>query len=396
MCLYCACSVVLNRDPEKEERYVQALLQEIELAAELVKPGTFINQIHFGGGTPTKLSVGQLSRIIEVLYYHFNVLGDAEVSIEIDPRTVAADEGIKLRSLREMGFNRVSFGVQDTNEEVQEAVKRRQSFDMTKKTFLKARSLGFSGINIDLIYGLPCQTVDTFTTTVEQINSLKPDRIALFSYAKVPHIKPHQKAIPDSLLPSTVDKFAIYKRAREGFIQGGYTAIGMDHFAAEKDPLAERFHSKTLLRNFQGYTLYSGEDMLGLGLTSISFMTDGYFQNRKELDGYYSSIDCREVPLERGLILTDEDHKRRYVINRLMCDFSVNKSDFKDKFDRDFDDHFEGCLNALNEHIADGLVENRDEAIIVTKKGEMFIRNIASCFDEYLQKTANRPYSKAI
>lgn len=396
MCLYCACSVVLNRDPVKEERYVESLLKEIESASKLLAPGTFVNQVHFGGGTPTKLSIEQLTRIVEALNRCFTIMPDAEVSMEIDPRTVVQDDGEKLRCLRDLGFNRVSFGVQDTNEQVQEAVKRRQSYDMTKKTFLKARSLGFSGINIDLIYGLPCQTIDSFKTTVEQIIYLNPDRIALFSYAKVPHIKPHQKAIPDSLLPSTEDKFAIYKTAREGFIKSGYTAIGMDHFASKTDPLTERFKSKTLLRNFQGYTLYSGEDMLGLGLTSISFMSDGYFQNVKELTEYHRSISNDVLPLERGAVLTEEDHKRRYVINRLMCDFAVQKGAFKARFGIDFDAHFTKSLALLQEHIADGLVENRPDAVVVTNIGEMFIRNIASCFDEYLSKNHIRPFSKAI
>ncbi len=396
MCLYCGCSVVLNRNPDKEERYVQALLQEITTIAQYIQKGTLVNQIHFGGGTPTKLTTNQLERICSALFTQFLIAPDAEISIEVDPRTVVADNGEKLYALKSIGFNRISFGVQDTNEDVQEAVKRRQTWVMTRETFLRARQLGFSGINIDLIYGLPLQTVTSFSKTVEQILSLSPDRVALFSYAKVPHLKPHQNAIPDSLLPSTEEKFEIYKAARSRFIKERYTAIGMDHFASENDPLSIRYKTKSLLRNFQGYTVYSGEDMIGLGVTSISFISNAYFQNVKDLAKYHEKVELLDIPLERGIALGSEDILRRFVINRLMCDFSLDKRDFLHRFKIDFDQHFYLERERLSSHIEDGLVTENGQFIHVTPKGEMFVRNIAACFDQYLDSMKTRPYSKAI
>ncbi|MBN4067201.1 oxygen-independent coproporphyrinogen III oxidase, partial [Simkania negevensis] len=268
MCLYCGCSVVLNRKSENETYYVDHLIKEVELVASHFKRPHPITQLHFGGGTPTKLNEQELTRLFSAITSSFAIDWTGEIAIEIDPRTVAADGGKKLSSLRSLGFNRVSFGVQDTDPTVQEAVKRRQSFAMTKQTYEWARELGFQGINIDLIYGLPYQTTATFTKTVDDILSLKPDRIALFSYAKIPWLKPHQKAIPENTLPSTQEKFEIYCMAREQFTANGYVAIGMDHFALADDDLAKAFYNKTLQRNFQGYSLQLAENALGLGVTS--------------------------------------------------------------------------------------------------------------------------------
>ena len=281
MCLFCGCSVVLNRQPERQERYFRHLIQEIERTARYFSKKRAVSQLHLGGGTPTSLTEEQFEILMARLHECFDFTEEAEISIEIDPRTVFEDEGTKLTVLRRLGFNRVSFGVQDLDPAVQEAVKRRQTEEMTITTYQRARDLGFSVINIDLIYGLPLQTPASFSKTAEKLLALKPDRIAFYSYAKVPWLKPHQKAISDSDLPSTEDKFRIYTEAREKFMDGGYLAIGMDHFALEGDSIANAYREKKLTRNFQGYAVQLADDMLGFGLTSIGFLENSFFKMSK-------------------------------------------------------------------------------------------------------------------
>jgi len=385
MCLYCGCSVILNRKPENEAYYVEKLCQEIDLVTSYLGLGQKVMQIHFGGGTPTKLSISQLRKLYHKIQSSFHIDPVSEIAIEIDPRTVFEDQAEKLRFLRELGFNRVSFGVQDTDQRVQEAVKRRQSLEMTVKTYDFARSLGFSGINIDLIYGLPFQTVQTFRTTVEHILEMHPDRISLFSYAKVPWLKPHQKAISDEILPSPEEKFQIYTEARNRFVQAGYLAIGMDHFATQEDDIAHAYKNKTLQRNFQGYSLRLAHNMLGFGVTSIGYANGVYVQNHKDLAAYYSAIEEKVVPVHRGKILSEEDHLRKWVIHTLMCDFELDKNVFQSLFKTDFDDHFKPVQDQLIALQQDGLIENHQDKIMVTPLGELFVRVIAMTFDAYLQ-----------
>lgn len=246
MCLYCGCSVVLNRKEENEERYIDYLIKEISLASSFLEKKKRVVQLHFGGGTPTKLSSALLTRLFEKIHSSFEIDYTQEIAIEIDPRTVAEDEGDKLRLLKKLGFNRVSFGVQDTDPKVQEAIRRRQSLEVTLQTYALARKLGFKGINVDLIYGLPYQTSQTFDTTVTHILKMRPDRIAFFSYAQVPWLKPHQKAIREDTLPNAEEKFQIYTNARCRFVEAGYVAIGMDHFALPNDDLAIGYYTKSL------------------------------------------------------------------------------------------------------------------------------------------------------
>lgn len=396
MCLYCGCSVILNRRPEREAEYVRYLEQELKNTVQFLSPNTVVNQIHFGGGTPTKLSIEQLSYIIELIHTYFCLADNAEIAIEVDPRTVFEDGGVKLRALRLMGFNRVSFGVQDSNEKVQEVVKRRQSWLATRSTFEWAKDLQFRGINIDLIYGLPLQTVDTFEETMNRILGLAPDRLALFSYAKVPHIKPHQKAIPEQLLPSTDEKFAMYSRARHAAIEAGYTAIGMDHFASQLDPLSKLFRERKMYRNFQGYTVYEGDDMLGFGVTAISYINGSYYQNDKDLVGYYKAVEGQRAPTIRGIELSADDRIRRYVINRLMCDFRIDVKAVEKEFSISFKEYFKKALAKLQPLEQQGLLQVFEDMIEMTSLGELFCRNIASCFDAYMETTDERPFSKAI
>ncbi|HAB98375.1 MAG TPA: hypothetical protein DCE71_00965 [Parachlamydiales bacterium] len=312
--------------------------------------------------------------------------------MEIDPRTVYSDQGEKLRALKRLGFNRVSFGVQDLDPKVQEAVKRRQSEEMSRKTFEMARELAFDGINIDLIYGLPFLTLSTFTRTVEVISSWKPDRIALFSYAKVPWLKKHQNAIPEETLPSTEEKFAIYTKARKLFIEKGYTAIGMDHFALNTDSLSEGYYSGKLYRNFQGYSLNLAENMIGLGMSSIGFVEQAYFQNHKDLEAYGASLEAHRLPVAHGLVLSPEDRLRRWVIQELMCRFQVDKKQCSSLFSIDFDSHFQNSpLTPLKE---EGLLEETDDKLLPTPLGRLLIRLVASAFDAYL--TTSSTYSKLV
>ena len=391
MCLYCGCSVVLNRKPENEEQYVDYLMREIELVTELIGKKRVV-QLHFGGGTPTKLSIPLFARLFEKIRTSFALDFSKEIAIEIDPRT--ADEE-KLRFLRKLGFNRVSFGVQDTNWEVQKAVKRRQSLEMTVETYRLARAMGFDVVNIDLIYGLPHQTVETFRKTVSDILEMRPDRIALFSYAKVPWLKKHQLAIKEETLPSTEEKFQIYEEAREKFTEAGYVAIGMDHFALEEDEITECFRNRTLGRNFQGYTAQLSDEMLGFGVTSIGCVRDTYVQNLKDLPSYYAALDAGLLPAHRGKVSTEEDLLRKWVVHTLMCTFEIDKKAFKARYGHDFDAHFAEEQDRLAELEAEGLIRLRPDKIVATELGELLIRVVAMTFDAYV-KQGNAQFSKVV
>lgn len=386
MCLFCGCSVVLNRKPERQSAYLHHLLKEIELASMGFSKRREVSQLHLGGGTPTSLTIPEFELLMEIVDRHFVLLPDAEISIEIDPRTVYADKGEKLVALRKLGFNRVSFGVQDLDPIVQEAVKRRQSEEMTVETYWKARELGFEGINIDLIYGLPFQTAERFGKTVEKLLALRPDRIAFYSYAKVPWLKEHQKAIPDETLPSTEEKFRIYVEARARFMQGGYTAIGMDHFSLSSDPMAAAYYEKKLTRNFQGYSVQLADDMLGFGLTSIGFIENCYLQNIKDLEEYQNRVAQGSLPIHRGFVLSEEDIRRRWIIQSLMCQFELDKTEYEHRFAKPFDFEF----SHLKE---EGLLEESADKLIPTPIGRLFIRLIAAAFDAYLKQGQ---YSRAV
>ncbi len=377
MCLFCACSVILNRDPERQIAYVKALCREIRLLAEKLPSRKTITQLHFGGGTPTLLTPKELEKIFSTLFAYFDIAKDIEMSIEIDPRTVTEE---KLTFLKNIGFNRVSFGVQDIQADVQEAVKRRQTWEMTSLTYRWAREI-FSSIHIDLIYGLPLQTPESFQETIGKIAGLRPDRLSLFSYAKVPWLKPHQKAIKDRDLPSTFAKFQIYLQARNHLIASGYEAIGMDHFSLKTDELSIAYQKGILCRNFQGYSVKKAKYLLGLGVTAISLLPDLYVQNEKGLEGYREAIQKNRLPLFRGKKLSEEDKIRRDIIHTLMCDFSLDTEKFPT---------FPFAEIVLDPRLA--YFENK--RLMTTELGKLFIRHVASYFDAYLQKEG--AYSKGI
>ncbi len=385
MCLYCGCFVILNRRPEKKAAYVDLLLKEIALAASAFSSKRNVTQIHFGGGTPTLLSSDEFDRIFDAVHRFFSIDPQAEIAIEIDPRTVYEDGGEKLCHLKKVGFNRVSFGVQDLDPLVQETVRRRQSEEMSVATFRMAREIGFEGINVDLIYGLPHQTPERFRKTAIRIAEMRPDRIAFFSYAKVPWLKAHQKAMPEDAEPSTQDKFRIYVEARSIFQNAGYVGIGMDHFSLPEDPLTQALHQKTLWRNFQGYSLKLADDLLGFGVSSIGFIDSVFLQNAKSLEEWTREIEQGRFPVFRGFVLGEEDKLRRWVIQTLMCHFELDKKEFQALFGRSFDAHFAFERKAIEELKSEGLLEESEEKLLPTEMGQLFIRLIAAAFDSYLK-----------
>lgn len=398
MCLYCACSVVLNRKEDKQQKYVDYLVKEISLFKKKLDYRPEVGQVHFGGGTPTALTLEQFEQIFKALSEVFSINYSQEVSIEIDPRTVVDDQGKKLKQLKALGFNRVSFGVQDLNWEVQKAVKRYQSEAMTRTTFSLARELGFEEVNVDLIYGLPKQSLRSFEETVEKIQGLKPDRISLFSYAKVPWLKSHQQAIKENELPSTEEKFQIYFMASQKFTQSGYVAIGMDHFSLESTPLAKAFRNKSLQRNFQGYFTKASPHLLGLGYSSIGELRGNFFQNIKNLDAYYEAIDDKRLPVERGYLLSDDDRRRKWVIGQLMCNFELSFLEFESRFALSFTEYFSEELDKIREFEKESYLTLDLLGITVTSRGSLFIRNIASVFDYYYQtqKRVGETFSKGV
>lgn len=389
ICLYCACSVVLNRNPEIEIAYIDTLIKEIDLICNIIGKKRKVTQIHFGGGSPSLLSIPSISRLFSHIKKSFIVDLDSEINMEIDPRNVFSDGGTFLKHLKTLGFNRASLGIQDTNPKVQEAVKRKQTHHQSSYTYELCRELGFSSINIDLIYGLPFQTVISFRETIDHILKMRPDRIAVFSYAKVPWIKQHQKAIQDSWLPSMEEKFRIYSGFRHTLIKEGYIGIGMDHFALENDPLAVAFADKTLIRNFQGYSLPMAENLIGFGITATGIVNNVYIQNTKNLSFYKQCIENGTLPIEKSFVPKKDDLIRKWVIQKIMCQFEVRKKEFEDLFEIDFDDYFVNVRHKLISMECSGLITNDTARIGVTPLGELFIRIIATAFDAYLKIESN-------
>jgi oxygen-independent coproporphyrinogen-3 oxidase len=381
MCLFCGCSVVLNRKPERQTAYLRSLMKEIDLYGSKKRE---VSQLHFGGGTPTSLSEEEFSELMAKIRERFFLQKDAEISIEIDPRTAS---GEKLRALKALGFNRVSFGVQDLDPNVQEAIKRRQSEEMTVQTFQMAKEIVFLGINIDLIYGLPLQTPQSFKKTADKLVALSPDRIAFYSYAKVPWLKPHQKAIREEDLPTADEKLEIYLNARERFLEAGYIQIGMDHFSKPNDTIAIAYREGKLTRNFQGYSVNLAEDMLGLGLSSIGFLENGYFQNCKDLTEYQARVERGHLPVEKGFLLREDDLIRKWAIQSIMCHFKVDKEQFFQKFGVEFDLYFPPRKEL------EGLIVENENEILCTELGQLFVRLVAASFDAYL---GQGQYSKVI
>lgn len=396
LCYFCGCTMIITRNRQRIDEYLDFLINEVELISRMIKPGRKVAQWHWGGGTPTYLDPDQIRRISDATRQNFDFYDDAEISVEIDPRGLTVAH---LDALQQAGFNRASMGVQDFNLEVQKAVNRLQSEKLTRWVFDELRARDFESINLDLIYGLPFQTVDSIACTLDRIIEIAPDRLAVFNYAHVPWMKKHQKVIKEETLPAPSDKLKILKNTIEKLTRVGYVYIGMDHFARADDSLTQAFNEKKLYRNFQGYSTKAGCDLYAFGMSSISQLQNVYAQNFKEIPDYYQALDEKRLPTERGYRLNQDDQLRRYVITKIMCDFELNKTDIEKKFNIKFDDYFADALAELEPLLYDGLVKFKNELILITEMGHLLVRNVAMAFDKYLKqkKSQNVPmYSKTI
>jgi oxygen-independent coproporphyrinogen III oxidase len=394
ICYYCACNKVVTKDHDRAERYLGYLGREIAMHAALLGDDRKIAQLHWGGGTPTFLRPDEMRRLMGLLRDQFDFAADGEYAIEIDPRTVTEDTMALLASL---GFNRASLGVQDFDPHVQAAVNRVQSEAQTLGVIDAARRAGFRSINIDLIYGLPRQTVMGFNRTLDRIIAANPDRIALYSYAHPPHVFKPQRRIVEAELPTPESKLQILTLAIRRLTDAGYRYIGMDHFARADDELAVAQRQGRLQRNFQGYSTRAESDLLAFGVSAIGAVGPTYYQNHRALPDYYDALDRNELPILRGIELSADDLLRRTVIHALMCHFCLSMESVEIAHLIDFPAYFRTELAELRELQNDGLVEVRDGWIYVTPRGRLLVRNIAMVFDRYLREKAMRAqYSRVI
>jgi oxygen-independent coproporphyrinogen-3 oxidase len=387
LCYYCGCNKIVTRHINKADIYLDFLEKEI-IKRSSIFGSRPIRQLHLGGGTPSFLNHKQLSRLVNVLRQYFCFSTNIEMSIEVDPREIELELADHLASI---GFNRLSIGVQDTNLKVQKAINRPQSTEFIKQFIARAKQVGFSSINIDLIYGLPHQTLETFSQTLtEVISELDADRISLFSYAHMPQVFAAQRKIRDEWLPNSDNKFVLMKLAIETLCRHGYEFIGMDHFAKPTDELAKAQNNGQLHRNFQGYTTKGDCDLLGLGVSAISTVGDVYSQNVKTLKDYYQQIDSQGDAVVKGKSLSRDDQIRRMVISQLMCNLFLDKAAVEQKFKINFEDYFKDDLLSLSPFIKDGLLTNTTQNISVSPRARLLIRNICMSFDAYLKNHLNQ------
>jgi len=383
-CTFCGCNVVVTQKPGVAEAYVADLEREVALVAERLRKRTRVIQYHWGGGTPTYLSLEEMRRVWNSFAGRFTFEPGAEIAIEVDPRVTTRRQA---ELLRELGFNRISMGVQDFDAEVQEAVNRYQTFNQTRDLHLYLRELGIESINFDFIYGLPLQTPETFRKTIELALELRPDRVACYSYAFVPWIKAHQKAIHLEDLPARDVKLELFGIAHELFTGAGYRQIGMDHFALESDSLAVAARDRSLHRNFMGYTTHPAKDSVGFGISAIGDLGGAFAQNTKKLNRYRDALERGLPPIERGFERSRDDELRRDVIQSLMCNFHLDIRAIERAHGIDFAAYFAESLRSLDHGPgSNGFVTRTAEAIAVTEPGRLFIRNICMEFDAYLEK----------
>ena len=396
ICFYCACNKIATKDRSLSKRYLRYLFKEIEMQAALYDPDRQVEQLHWGGGTPTFLNHEEMRALMTKTRQHFRLYDNDEgdYSIEIDPRSVTTET---IQVLREIGFNRFSLGVQDVNERVQIAVNRVQPIEQTQAVIEACRQYGANSISVDLIYGLPFQTVESFRETLDTILELSPDRLSIFNYAHLPHLFKPQRRINEDDLPSADTKLQIMQLAVEHLTAQGYVYIGMDHFAKPDDELALAQANGTLHRNFQGYTTHADCDLIAMGVSSISSVAESYSQNAKTLDEYYAALDKNQFPVIRGITLTDDDVIRREVIQQLACHFQLSFVDIEKQFNLKFADYFAQELSELAAMAQDGLLGLDAEGLVVTPRGRFLIRNICMVFDVSLRAAnAQTRFSKVI
>jgi oxygen-independent coproporphyrinogen-3 oxidase len=384
VCYYCGCNKIVTKDRSKALTYLDYLKQEIGMHSQLLGASKQVDQLHFGGGTPTYLDDAQMQDLMHHLRACFNFAPDSEgeYSIEIDPRTVTP---ARVHTLRAQGFNRVSLGVQDFDEDVQRAVNRLQPEAATLAVMAAARAAGFRSISIDLIYGLPRQSLASMTRTLERVLAADPDRISLYNYAHLPHLFKPQRRIAEDELPTPAVRLQLLKLCIETLTAAGYVYIGMDHFAKPMDDLAVAQRQGRLHRNFQGYSTHADADLVACGVSAISAVGDTYSQNDKTLDGYYEKLDQGVLPVVRGIKLDKDDLLRRMIIQTLMCQFELSTDAIEQAYPIRFADYFAGELTQLRALQEDGLVELDEDWLAVTPKGRLVIRNICMIFDRYLR-----------
>jgi oxygen-independent coproporphyrinogen-3 oxidase len=395
VCFYCGCNKIATKDRSKSQPYLDRVYQELAMQSALFDDDRVVDQLHWGGGTPTFISHEQMRELMANTRKHFQLHDDdtGEYSIEIDPREVTAES---IAVLREIGFNRMSLGVQDFDERVQKAVNRIQSEEQTFATLNAAKAEGFKSVSIDLIYGLPHQSVESFATTVDKIIAASPDRLSVFNYAHLPEMFKPQRRINEADLPSAQEKLDILQETNERLTKAGYVYIGMDHFAKPDDELAVAQREHTLYRNFQGYSTHADCDLIGLGVTSIGKVGNSFSQNHKTLDAYYASIDTGKLAVYRGLELDADDILRSEVITQLICNFSLQPSAIEQRFDIVFADYFAQELEELQVMASDGLLTLSEDAIEVAPAGRLLIRNVCMVFDKYLRQSSQQQFSKVI
>jgi len=394
LCWFCGCTTVITLNHKQGQTYIDYLEKEMAQMSTMLNPRRKVSQLHWGGGSPTFLSPDEIRRLGEIIHRHFTFAKDVEAGVEIDPRRLTKDHVV---ALREVGFNRASLGVQDFDPKVQESVHRIQPKAMTEQVVAWIREAGFTSVNFDLIYGLPHQTAESFNRTLDDVLAIQPDRLAVFSYAHVPWVKPAQKILEQKVLPTPEVKLQLLKTVIERLTQDNrYVYIGMDHFARPNDELTLAQRRKELQRNFQGYSTHAGADIYSVGMSAISQIPDAYWQNEKVLPKYYAALDAGRAPLARGYALTDEDKIRRETIMRVMCDLSLDYAAMSQRLGLNFASHFERELESLAGFEADGLVRRFPTGLEVTDAGRLFIRNIAMCFDNTLAPAGERKHSKTI
>lgn len=385
VCYYCACNKVITRNRKKAQPYLDTLYKEMAQVSEWYSNDRIVNQLHWGGGTPTFISDEQMIELMAKTRQHFNLRDDdkGDYSIEIDPREASSDT---IKVLRDIGFNRISLGVQDVHEEVQRAVNRVQPTEQTRAVLDNARSLGFKSINMDLIYGLPHQTLESFQETLDTVIEMNPDRLSVFNYAHMPDRFRSQKHIDAATLPSPETKLAILETTISKLLQAGYSYIGMDHFAKPDDELALAQQNGQLHRNFQGYTTHADCDLVAMGVSSISQIGRVYYQNEHDIAAYTSAVEAQNYAIKRGVMMTDDDVIRSEVIKQLICHFSLDTRTIEARFGLKFSEYFAEEQAELKQFAADGLIEMGENTITVTPSGRLLIRRICMAFDAYIPK----------
>ncbi len=398
LCHFCGCMTVITKNHERSREYVESLLQEVDRVTQLIASPRQVTQIHFGGGSPNFLKPEELRQIVESVRQKFELLPGVEIAIEMHPRTSTREF---CEEVGRLGFNRISLGVQDLDPKVQKLINRHQTYEMTEEMVFLLRKMGLSSFNFDLIYGLPGQSLAGWEKTLQQILSLQPNRLAVYSYAHVPWLKPGQRSFNDSDLPPPPMKLKLFERAYQIFTKNGYRPIGMDHFALEEDELCKALDEGTIHRNFMGYSTRAEAHQIGFGVSAISYVGGHYFQNKKVLESYTEALlKPLQLATFRGCLSNHDDAIRRDLIRRLMCQGMVDISDFESQWQLSFTNYFREELQKLQTWIADGLLQRDQKKIQVVGEGFLFLRNMAMVFDRYLkdikEKADNPVFSKTI